>query len=94
MKPRYVNAGTTETLGDRLERDCLTRKARCIDTVIAALRQQADGQHGHAGKRHILQAITEFEVELAVTNARLGDLAAGATRAPSRRDSPPDWTTT
>jgi hypothetical protein len=36
MKPSHINAGTTETLGTKLERDRLTRRARRVTAVIAA----------------------------------------------------------
>jgi hypothetical protein len=96
MKPSHVNPGRTETLGANLERDRLTRRARRITAVVAALRQQAGGRRAEAraGNRHIHQAITEFEAEAAALNAHLNDLAAGATPARSRRDPPRDWTTT
>jgi hypothetical protein len=83
------------TLGANLERDRLTRRARRVRAVIAALQRQADGAHAaaHAGKRHLRQAISEFEAELVAIDARLNDLA-GATPAQRRRDPPRDWTTT
>jgi hypothetical protein len=64
--------------------------------VIAALRRQAGGGRAaaHASDRHILQAIAEFEAELAAIDARLSDLAAGATPAQRRSDLTRDWTTT
>jgi hypothetical protein len=83
------------TLGADLERDHLTRRARRIRGVIAALRRQAGGRHAaaHASNRHIFRAIAEFEAELAAIDARLSDLAAGATPAQRRSDLPRDWTT-
>ena len=94
MKPSHVNPGRSETLGAILERDRLTRRARRITAVIAALRQQAGGQpvEVRAGNRHIHQAITEFEAEVTEINAHLSDLATGATPARSRRDPPRDRT--
>ena len=91
MKPRHVNANSTETLGAKLERDRLTHRARRLTSVIAVLRQQAGDPHGR--NQHIQQAITEFEAEVAATNARLNDLAAGTTPALNRRDPPRDWRT-
>jgi hypothetical protein len=91
MKPSHANPGTAEKLGAVLERDRLTRRARRVTAVIAALRQQAGGPH--ARNRHVHQAITEFEAEVAAINTRLSDLAAGATPARSRRDPPRDRTT-
>jgi hypothetical protein len=95
MKPSHANPGTAEKLGVVLERDRLTRRARRVTAVIAALRRQAGGPRAepHARNRHIHQAITEFEAEVGAINTRLGDLAAGATPARSRRDPPRDWTT-
>jgi hypothetical protein len=95
MKPSHANPGTAEKLGVVLERDRLTRRARRVTAVIAALRRQAGGPRAepHARNRHIHQAITEFEAEVAAINTRISDLAAGATPARSRRDPPRDWTT-
>jgi hypothetical protein len=90
IKPRHVNADSTETLGAKLERDRLTRRAHRL-TVIAALRQQA--AEPRARNRHIRQVITEFEAEVTTINARLHDLAAGTTPARNRGDPPPDWRT-
>jgi hypothetical protein len=55
------------TLGSNLERDRLTRRARRLRAVIAALRRRAAAGRAaaYAGDRHILQAIAEFEAELA-----------------------------
>jgi hypothetical protein len=95
MEPSHVKPGTAEKLGAKLERDRLTWRARRVTAVIAALRRQAGGPRAepHARNRHIHQAITEFEAEVAAINTRLSDLAAGATPAQSRRDPPPDRTT-
>jgi hypothetical protein len=95
MKPSHADSGTAEKLGAVLERDRLTRRARRVTAVIAALRRQAGGPRAepHARNRHIHQAITEFEAEVAAINTRLSDLAAGATPARNRRDPPRDWTT-
>lgn len=83
------------TLGANLERDRLAQRARRIAAVIAALRRQAGGERAApSGGRHILQAIAEFEAELAAINARLSDLATGATPAQRRSDLPPGGTTT
>jgi hypothetical protein len=62
MKPSHVNLDTTETLGAKLDRDRLTRRARRVTVIIAAFRQQADSQcaEAHARNRHIQRAITEF----------------------------------
>jgi hypothetical protein len=79
MKPGHVKPGTAEKLGAKLERDRLTWRARRVTAVIAALRRQAG--EPHARNRHIHQAITEFEAEVAAIHARLSDLAAGATPA-------------
>jgi hypothetical protein len=94
MKPSHEDPGTAEKLGAVLERDRLTRRARRVTAVIAALRRQAGGPRAetHARNRHIHQAITEFEAEVAAINTRLSDLAAGATPARSRRDPPRDRT--
>ncbi len=96
MEPSHVNRDTTETLGAKLERDRLTRRARRVTAVIAALRRQAGGPGAetHARNRHIQQAITEFEAEVAAINARLSDISAGASTTRSRRDPLRDWTTT
>jgi hypothetical protein len=95
MKPSHANPGTAEKLGAVLERHRLTRRARRVTAVIAALRQQAGGPRAepHARNRQIHQAITEFEAEVAAINTRPSDLPAGATPARSRRDPPRDWTT-
>jgi hypothetical protein len=81
MKLSHVKPGTAEKLGAKLERDRLTWRARRVTAVIAALRRQASGLHAepHARNRHLHQAITEFEAEVAAINTRLSDLAAGAT---------------
>jgi hypothetical protein len=80
------------TLGSNLERDRLTRRARRVRAVIAALRRQAaaGSAAAYAGGRHILQAIAEFEAELAAIDAHLSDLPAGATPAQRRSDLPRD----
>jgi hypothetical protein len=84
------------TLGANLERDRLTQRARRVRGVIAAMRRQTGGGRavGHAGDRHILQVIAEFEAELAAIDARLSDLPTRATWAQRRSDLPRDWTTT
>jgi hypothetical protein len=84
------------TLGANLERDRLTQRARRVRAVIAALRRQTGGGRAtaHASDRHIRQAIAEFEAELTTIDARLSDLATGATPAQRRSDLPRDWTTT
>jgi phage shock protein A len=91
MKPRHVNADSPETLGARLERDRLTREVRSLTAVIGALRQRAS--EPRASNRHIQRAITELEAEVAATNARLNQLAAGTAPARNRRDPPRDWRT-
>jgi hypothetical protein len=91
VKPRHTNADSIETLGAKLERDRLTRRARRLTAVIAALRQQAG--EPRARNRHIQQVITGFEAEVAAVNARLNDLAAGTRPARSRRDPLRDWST-
>jgi hypothetical protein len=48
----------------------------------------------HAGAGHILQAIEEFDAELAAIEARLSGLATEATSAQRRNDLRRDWTTT
>jgi uncharacterized protein with PIN domain len=84
------------SLGANLERDRLTRRARRVGEVIAALRRQAgEGRAAaHASDRHIRRAIAEFEAELAAIDARLSDLAAGAASSHGRSDLPRDWTPT
>lgn len=79
MKPSHVKPGTVEKLGAKLERDRLTSRARRVTAVIATLRRQAGEPdvEPHAQNRHIHQAITEFEAEVAAINTRLSDLAAG-----------------
>ncbi|MGA2014875.1 MAG: hypothetical protein ABSH51_30705 [Solirubrobacteraceae bacterium] len=84
------------TLGANLEWDRLTQRARRVRAVIAALRRQTGWRRAaaYASDRHILRAIAEFEAELATIDARLSDLATGATPAQRRSDLPRDWTTT
>jgi alkylation response protein AidB-like acyl-CoA dehydrogenase len=91
VNPRHTSADSIETLGVKLERDRLTRRARRLTAFIAALRQQADDPR--ARNQHIRRAITEFEAEVAATNARLTDLAAGTTPARNGRDPSRDWRT-
>jgi hypothetical protein len=91
MKPSHANPGAAEKLGAVLERDRLTRRARRVTAVIAALRRQAGGPR--ARDRHIHQAITEFAAGVAAINNRISDLGAGATPAWTRLDPPRDWTT-
>jgi hypothetical protein len=64
--------------------------------VIAALQRQAEEGRAaaHAGGQHILQAIAEFEAELAAIDGRLSDLAGGATPGQRRSNVPGDWTAT
>jgi hypothetical protein len=95
MKPSHANPGAAEKLGAVLERDRLTRRARRVTAVIAALRRQAGGPRAepHARDRHIHQAITEFAAGVAAINTRISDLGAGATPAWTRLDPPRDWTT-
>jgi hypothetical protein len=89
-QPRRAN---DMTLGADLERDRLNRRARRVTAVIAELRRQAKGQPSEAnvGHRHLHQAISEFEAEVAEINTRLGDLASRAASAPSSRDPGRDW---
>ena len=96
MKPSSVNPGTAATLGTQLERERLTLRARRLSAVIAELRRRAGERRSeaHAGNRYIHQAITEFESEVASINARLSDLAPGATPTRSPRDPLRDWTRT
>jgi hypothetical protein len=43
IKPSHLDPGRTETLGPNLEHNRMTRRARRITAVVAALRQQAAG---------------------------------------------------
>jgi chromosome condensin MukBEF MukE localization factor len=69
------------TLGTDLERDRLAQRARRIRAAVAELRRHAEGQLADADtrKRRILQAIAEFEAEVAALDRRLADLANEAT---------------
>jgi hypothetical protein len=84
------------TLGADPERDRLTRRARRVRAVIAALQRRAEEGRAsaRAGDQHILQAIEGFEAELAAIDGRLSDLAAAAIPAQRQSDLPRDRTTT
>src|SRR5450432_2262718 len=79
MKPSHANPGAAEKLGAVLERDRLTRRARRVTAVIAALRRQAGGPRAepHARDRHIHQAITEFAAGVAAINTRISRPRSG-----------------
>ena len=49
IKPSHLDPGRTETLGPNLERNRMTRRARRITAVVAALRQQGGRWRVEAG---------------------------------------------
>jgi hypothetical protein len=67
----------TETLGAKLERDRLARRAGRITVVLTALRERAREHRRELGPppRQLRQAIADFEAQIEAMSARLRELA-------------------
>ena len=71
--------GFTRSLGTNHERDRLERRVTRVTVAIAALRDRASEHRPglEAPPRDLRQAIADFEAQIELMNARLGDLASG-----------------
>jgi hypothetical protein len=67
---------STHTLGAELERDRLERRVRRMTIAIGVLRQrERENRRGpRASRRHLGQAIADFEAQIEAMNTRLRDL--------------------
>jgi hypothetical protein len=67
---------STHTLGAELERDRLERRVRRMTVAIGVLRQlESENRRGpRAPRRHLGQAIADFEAQIEAMNTRLRDL--------------------
>jgi hypothetical protein len=71
--PRHA---ATHTLGAELERDRLERRVRRMTFAIGVLRQREskNRREPDAPRRHLGQAIADFEAQVEAMNTRLRDL--------------------
>jgi hypothetical protein len=67
---------STYTLGAVLERDRLERRVRRMTVAVGVLRQRegVNRRQPSAPRRHLRQAIADFEAQIEAMNTRLRDL--------------------
>jgi GAF domain-containing protein len=72
-----ARACSTHSLGAVLERDRLERRVGRLTIAIAVLRHRnrEDRRNPGAPRRHVRQAIADFEAQIDAMNSRLRDLA-------------------
>jgi hypothetical protein len=71
VKPSHVDPSGTETVGPNPERDRMTRRARRITAVVAALRQQAAGGAPRRAPRRPGAGATRHAIERQRERSRL-----------------------
>jgi hypothetical protein len=74
---------STHTLGATLERDRLERRVRWMTAAVDALRRRAT-ESGREPPRHVRQAITDFDTQIAALLRRHRALAATEDQPTSR----------
>lgn len=78
---------STHSLGAALERDRLERRLRRMTLAIGMLRQRESENRRLPGapRRHLGQAIADFEAQVDAMNTRLRDLGADGRSIQKRR---------
>lgn len=71
-----TRTGSTQTLGETLERDRLERRVSRITVVVESLRRRAS-ENGREAPQRVSQTIADLQAQTAVINTRLRDLDHG-----------------